>query len=147
MWNPTLTPYASPESTRGARWGAAPAPGLFNCHFTYTFYFCKQHKSKLKTPNKQTQQISINNLPLLWFCTNKSDIFRKRNCIFKAHKKNRQIQNDKAAMTWPPDWDLMLLCPQIMFLISEMFRYLKASTTLKTAGVSLDDPENAQKMH
>ena len=87
MWNPTLTPYASPESTRGARWGAAPAPGLFNCHFTYTFYFCKQHKSKLKTPNKQTQQISINNLPLLWFCTNKSDIFRKRNCILKAHKK------------------------------------------------------------
>ena len=47
-----------------------------------------------------------------------------------------------------PDWDLMLLCPQIMFLISEMFRYLKASTTLKTAGVSLDDPEiYAQKMH
>ena len=68
--------------------------------------------------------------------------------VFSKPIKNRQIQNDKAAMTWHPDWDLMLLCPQIMFLISEMFRYLKASTTLKTAGVSLDDPEiYAQKMH
>ena len=127
MWIPTLTPLSERATLLETRWGTASghSPKAFHFFSQSSLRTLSKKPKTQKLQNKQTQQISINNLPLLWFCTNKSDIFRKRNCIFKAHK-NRQIQND---MT--PWLRSHVALSQIMFLISEMFRYLKASTTLK----------------
>ena len=84
VWIPTLTPLSKSHTLRDQIRGS---PGAQPQGISLLFSQTSKKPKNLKTQNKQTQQISINHLPLLWFCTNKSDIFRKRNCIFKTHKK------------------------------------------------------------
>ena len=89
MWIPTLTPLSERAMLLETRWGTAsgPSPKAFHFFSQSSLRTLSKNLKLKKLQTKQKQQISINNLPLLWFCTNKSDIFRKRNCIFKAHKK------------------------------------------------------------